>query len=216
MISEPSIVRVVAFVDGQNLFYAAKEAFGYTVPNYDVFALARKLCKNNWNLDHVRFYTGVPDLADDPKWNQFWAAKLSVMGRQGVAICSRPLRYRNKTIYLKGRPPISTLVGQEKGIDVRIALDIVRLAHQKKFDVALIFSQDQDLSEAADEMRVIAVEQNRWLKAACAYPVSPTYVNKRGINNTDWIKIDRATYDACLDTRDYFTKPALPPNPTAK
>jgi hypothetical protein len=29
----------------------------------------------------------------------------------------------------------------------------------------------------------------------------------RGINGTDWIKIDRATYDACLDARDYRPKP---------
>lgn len=44
---------------------------------------------------------------------------------------------------------------------------------------------------------------NRWFKIASAYPVSPAYKNKRGINNADWIHIDRATYDACLDTTDY-------------
>ena len=32
---EPAIKRAIAFVDGQNLFYAAKEAFGYSYPNYD-------------------------------------------------------------------------------------------------------------------------------------------------------------------------------------
>jgi hypothetical protein len=45
--------------------------------------------------------------------------------------------------------------------------------------------------------------QNRWIKIACAFPISPTCVNTRGINRTDWIRIDRATYDACLDPRDY-------------
>ena len=39
MASEPAIKRAVAFVDGQNLFYAAKIAFGYSFPNYDVRAL---------------------------------------------------------------------------------------------------------------------------------------------------------------------------------
>ena len=33
---EPPAIRVVAFVDGQNLFHSAREAFGYTYPNYDV------------------------------------------------------------------------------------------------------------------------------------------------------------------------------------
>ena len=86
---------------------------------------------------------------------------------------------------------------------MRIALDVIRLAHRREFDVALIFSQDQDLSEVADESRAISHEQGRWIKIACAFPFSPTSCNKRGINKTDWIKIDRATYDACLDPRDY-------------
>lgn len=34
MPTEPAIKRVVAFFDGQNLFYAAKYAFGYNWPNY--------------------------------------------------------------------------------------------------------------------------------------------------------------------------------------
>ena len=74
-------------------------------------------------------------------------------------------------------------------------------------DVLLIFSQDQDLSEVADEIRRIARAQGRWLKIASAFPFSPTSRNMRGINGTDWIKIDRATYDQCLDKRDYRPKP---------
>ena len=42
---------------------------------------------------------------------------------------------------------------------------------------------------------------------ACAFPTSPVVPKPRGINGTDWIKIDRAAYDACLDTRDYRPKP---------
>jgi len=53
------------------------------------------------------------------------------------------------------------LSGEEKGIDVRIALDIIRLAHRGEYEVALVFSQDQDLSEAAEEVRVIAGESGR-------------------------------------------------------
>jgi len=39
MPTEPSIKRVVAFVDGQNLYRSAKTAFGYHYPNYDVHAI---------------------------------------------------------------------------------------------------------------------------------------------------------------------------------
>jgi uncharacterized LabA/DUF88 family protein len=126
---EPVVKRVLGFVDGQNLFYAAKQAFGY--------------------------------------------------------------------------------VSREKGIDVRIALDIVRLARSREYDVALVFSQDPDLSEVADEIRAIAREQGRWIKIASAYPSGPTSSNRRGINRTDWIRRDRATYDLALDPRDYRPKTAL-------
>jgi hypothetical protein len=99
------------------------------------------------------------------------------------------------------------LAAEEKGVDVRIALDVIRLAHRRDYDVALVFSQDQDLSEVAAEVRTISGEQSRWIKMASAFPVSPAARNKRGVNSTDWIQIDRAAYDACIDLRDYRPKP---------
>lgn len=88
---------------------------------------------------------------------------------------------------------------------------MIRMAHRNEYDVAVILSQDQDLSEIAEEIRAIAREQSRWIKLACAFPFSPTTRNRRGIEKTDWIRIDRATYDACLDRRDY--RPKTRPGP---
>ncbi len=204
---EPAAKRTVAFIDGQNLFHAAREAFGYTYPNYDARALAERVCTGrDWQLVHTRFYTGIPDREDDARWHDFWSAKLAVMGRQGVHVYSRSLRYRNKTVRLPDGTEHTFLTGEEKGIDVRIALDVIRMAHRREYDVALVFSQDQDLSEVADEIRAIAAEQVRWIKMACAFPSSPTSRNRRGVNKTDWIRIERETYDACLDRRDYRSK----------
>ncbi len=45
MNGEPPVKRAVVLVDGQKLFHAAREAFGYTYPNYDVAALAEP-CPN--------------------------------------------------------------------------------------------------------------------------------------------------------------------------
>ena len=206
MPAEPPVKRTVAFVDGQNLFHAARSAFGYTYPNYDVAALARSICAaRSWRLDQVRFYTGVPDASDNAFWSGFWAAKLLAMSRSGVWTFSRSLRYRNQTVKLPDGTLHAFLAAEEKGVDVRIALDIIRMGHRNEYDVALVFSQDQDLSEVAAELRVISGEQNRWLKIASAFPDSPAARNHRGINSTDWIRIDRATYDACIDARDYRT-----------
>ena len=72
MLTEPTIKRTFAFFDGQNLFYAAKEAFGYPYPNYDPKLLAQRICATQgWSLTGIYFYTGVPSAADKPFWSQF-------------------------------------------------------------------------------------------------------------------------------------------------
>jgi len=202
----PAIIRAVAFFDGQNLFHSAKRAFGYKWPNYQPRLLAEKVCdQQGWNLTSARFYTGVPDAADKPFWNHFWTAKCAQMGREGVTVYTRPLRYRNKSVRLPDGSEHSFLDGDEKGIDVRIALDIIRLALKDQFDVALLFCRDQDMTEVAEEIRIIAAEKKRWIKIASAFPFSPAD-KARGIDKTDWIKIDRVLYDACIDRRDYRPK----------
>ncbi|MCX5667380.1 MAG: NYN domain-containing protein [Candidatus Omnitrophica bacterium] len=204
MAKEPTIKKAVVFVDGQCLYRGAKDAFGYIYPNYDIKKLSEKICSSKgWDLAKICFYTGVPDVQDNIFWNTFWNNKLASMGQVGIEVYSRSLRYNNEKITLPNGNVHTFLVGREKGIDIRIALDIIRLAHQKVYDVALVFSQDQDLSEVADEIRVISIEQKRWIRIASAFPVSPTYTNSRGINKTEWIKIDRQTYDTCIDPRDY-------------
>jgi len=211
MPAEPAVKRTIAFFDGQNLFYAAKHAFGYTWPNYDPRKLAGAVCAaRGWQLDKVCFYTGLPSPADNVFWNHFWTAKLAHMGRVGIQTFSRHLKYRNQTVRLPDGGTTTVLVGSEKGIDVRLALDIVAAARNNTCDVGLIFSQDQDLSEVADEVRAISIAQNRWIKLACAFPFSPTYANTRGIDQTDWIRLDRVAYDACLDPRDYRPKGRRP------
>ncbi len=204
MLTEPIIKRAHVFIDGQNLFHSVKEAFGYTYPNYNIRRLVSKTASSyNWKIQSIRFYTGIPDEKDDPTWHRFWIKKLSAMGRQGIKVFSRPLRYRNQTIQLPGGEAHTFLVGEEKGVDVRLALDIVRTVRTEPSDVIVVFSQDQDLSEVADEIRLIAAEKKRWIKIVSVFPVSAKFKNTRGINKTDWIHIDRGLYDSCIDAHDY-------------
>ena len=204
---EPTTKRTVAFVDGQNLFHRAKAVFGYTHPNYDVMALAKAVCAaKGFELVQVRFYTGVPDQSDNPLWHAFWTNKLAAMRRTGIHVYSRSLRYHTERVPLPDGSTVPQRIGREKGIDVRIALDIVRLGYRGDYDVALLFSQDQDLSEVADEVRTLAAQQGRWLKIASAYPSSPSSTYNIGVDRTDWIPVDRETYDACIDPTDYRPK----------
>ncbi|HAH06258.1 MAG TPA: NYN domain-containing protein [Elusimicrobia bacterium] len=204
MALEPSDKRAVAFIDGQNLYHAVRAAFGCAHPNYDAKALAEAVCRSKgWRLVQTRFYTGIPAPTENPFWHHYWTGKLGVMVRQGVHAFSRSLQYLRRRIRLPDGSEYSFMDGEEKGIDVRIAIDVIRAAHRSECDVVLLFSQDQDLSEVADEIRAISREQGRWLKIASAYPLSRTSRNCRGINKTDWVPIEREMYDACLDRRDY-------------
>jgi uncharacterized LabA/DUF88 family protein len=207
MPAPPSPIRAVTFFDGQNLFHSAKEASGYKWPNCDPAALSKAVCASHgWDCVGMRFYTGVPDASDKPFWNHFWVAKCAQMGREGVVPFTRPLVYRNKEVKLPDGSVHTFLDGDEKGIDLRIAIDVIRLAHTNVYDVALIFCRDQDFSEVADEVKLISKSTNRWIKVASAYPFSPAVRNYRGINNTQWVPISRTLYDTCLDKRDYRPK----------
>jgi len=113
---EPAAKRVIGFIDGQNLFYAARQAFGYSYPNFDPKRLTEVVAAaRGWILAGTRFYTGVPDAADNPFWNHFWTAKVGAMGRHGVISYTRPLRYRNQTITLPDGRSATTLVGRKRG-----------------------------------------------------------------------------------------------------
>jgi len=218
MATEPAAKRAVVFIDGQNLFNAVKESFGYPYPNYDVKKLAELLCiQRDWNLEQVRFYTGIPDHRKDPRRSDFWSARLLSMRRQGVEVFRRLLRYRQRDFDCPlCKQTYSVEVPVEKGVDVRIAIDVIRLGHLQKYDVALILSQDQDFSEVAAEIRTIAREQDRWIKIACAFPSSATSKNPYGIRNCDHIRIEKTAYDACIDPHDYRPKsPAMPSTPQA-
>jgi hypothetical protein len=124
------------------------------------------------------------------------------MGQQGVYCFTRQLRYHTEEVALPDGSRGDVQIAREKGIDVRIALDVIGLAHKRAYDVAVIVSQDSDLSEAAAEIRHVAREQRRWIKVASVYLDAPGEP-RRGIDLTDWLPFSRSEYDACIDKNDY-------------
>ncbi|MEN9353900.1 MAG: hypothetical protein RL318_1225 [Fibrobacterota bacterium] len=211
MPTEPTAKTCIAFVDAQALFHAARQAFGCFYPDYDPIALCKALCeKQGWELAQVRVYTSIPPLDENEHWHRFWMNKLRALEHAGAFCWWRPWRFRRRPVKLPDGQTQMLMAAIEKGVDMRISLDIITRAHSKAFDVALVFSQDQDLAEVADEIRAIARNQDRWIKIASAYPYSSASRSFRGIDRTDWIQVDRETYDACLDPRDYRPKRARP------
>lgn len=194
----------MAFFDGQNLYQHAKEAFGHHYPNYDPVKLHQAICAaEGWRPTLARFYTGVPSPAESPMWASWWSNRVIAMKRAGIHVTTRRLRYHKEEVFGPDGKLQMVTTAQEKGIDLRLALDLVSLARKKQFDVALIFSQDQDLNEVVQEIAEISAEQQRWIGITCAFPSGPNATYDRGIDKTDWFKMDQAFYDQCLDPRDY-------------
>lgn len=194
----------MAFIDGQNLYRHAKDAFGHHHPNYDPSKLHKAVCDaNGWRPTLTRFYSGVPSATESPMWAGYWSNRVLAMKRAGIHVTTRQIRYRDEEVFDAAGKLQTLRVPQEKGIDLRLGLDLVSLARKKQFDVALIFSQDQDLNEVVQEIADISDEQERWIGLACAFPSGPAASYDRGIDKTDWFLMDQAFYDQCLDPRDY-------------
>jgi len=217
----PATPRVFVYIDGQNLFRSAHRCFNdVDVPyaNYDPMALGR-LAASWWPgcvLGEVRFYTGKPGMdIDDAEryWAVFWTNKVNHFSgyRTPTRFVSftRTLAYR----FFRNRPP----EGREKGIDVRLALDLLLGAIDDQYDIAVVFSQDKDLNEAVDSVHhertgVAGGRVGRWIHLESAFPIpdastvmsrTGNSIDQMGLANTRWRKLDRATYRACRDTRDF-------------
>ena len=196
-------MRTIVLIDGQNLYHLAKAAWltassettpPYAWPSYDVEKLANVLVSRvpGRTLSETRFYTGVPnpdDGAVQKYWCGFWINKLRYLRNGGI------YTYRGTV----------NAGGQEKGVDVSLALDLVRATYEQRYDVAIIVSQDSDFGPAVSLAKEIAASQNRSLEFESAFPLGPG-VSRWGVPGTTWVHIDKATYDSCLDPRNYRPK----------
>ncbi len=201
---EPDHKRAIAFIDGSNVRYAAKEAFGEDIGNYNPLALAKLVCEENgWQLNGVHFYLGVPDINVTEDGHYAWMKRCSRWRRQGVNVFTRALQHD-----VSG-------AAREKGIDVRLALDVMAHHTRGDFDVAIIFSQDQDFSEVVDEVKSAARLQGRWIQVVSAFPHSDTSNNDKGVAGTMPLHISGNLFGQALDTSENRKLRFVPPKEIA-
>ena len=94
--------------------------------------------------------------------------------------------------------------GQEKGVDVSLAIDLIRLTYEQQYDVAILVSQDWDFGPAVKLARQIGASEGRGLSFESWFPYEPGGSrSKRGVPSTTWGHIDRPTYDSWNDPRDF-------------
>lgn len=108
----------------------------------------------------ARVYRGEPSAALQPAAARAFLRQARRWRHTGlVTVVSRLLRYP------KGWPESPS---QEKGIDVALAVDFVRLALMREYDVGIIFSSDTDLLPALEtvfDLKLAKIEVAAWSKA---------------------------------------------------
>lgn len=142
--------KVAVFIDWQNAYKTAREAFGLlNMPNehgnFSPYRLARLLAagngrgKDGGELVRVEVHRGLPSQRRDPtgyaanrRQSAAWEAE-----RQGIVVPQlRPLRYPRN---------YPTEPAVEKGVDVQLAVNAIEASLTKQCEVAIVFSHDTDL-----------------------------------------------------------------------
>lgn len=191
MYEEPTAKRAVAFMDGANTRLCARKAFGDGLMNINPLALIQAVCgREGFELMGAYYYLGVPDVRVTEDGHYAWMKRCARWRRQGVRVFTRTLLHDE------------TGAAREKGIDVRLALDAVDLYRREPFDVAMLFSQDQDFSELASELKTLAREQGRWIEIVSVFPWAENLAPSQGIIGTRPILIDKETLRGALDTAE--------------
>jgi uncharacterized LabA/DUF88 family protein len=133
-------VRVAVFIDGANVYRAFKTVFGWT--RYSPLQLAAGLAAGRHGVRTAFYIAAVPQ----------------EMGADVYADQQRFLRrlgQQRELVVWTGRMAQADGVWHEKGVDVKIATDMVSLAYRDLYDAAILVSGDGDLAPAVQEIRRI-------------------------------------------------------------
>lgn len=211
----PEVIRVMYFIDGQNLYHSCYDHFGHG--NCHPHLLAQETLAGR-ELAGVRFYTGIHDPHINPNANATMRRRLGAMMNHGVYTWTHPLKYSEQEV-VDHRTPSCThnfskvdvvKRGREKGTDLRIGLDMMRLARQGQYDVASLVTQDTDLNQAVEELMLLRSELDIWLACETVYPFNPESGKPgfRLLSCRRWHIIDEPMFQRIRDDTDYSKPPA--------
>jgi uncharacterized LabA/DUF88 family protein len=205
---------MTVFVDYQNVYMRAREAFGrgdrldFTFGQIYPRRLGVRLRQlaadagKDRVLQQVRVYRGEPDALRSPTGQAACQRQVAVWSAQpGVQAFTRPLSYR-PTRWENGRPV--DWEAREKGIDVMLAVDMVIGAARDEFDVALLASADTDLLPAAEAV----LDTGKWVEFAAWRPDTGYASHLRVEGRPTWCHhLRRRDFELVADRTDYTRMP---------
>jgi hypothetical protein len=202
--------RVAVFIDWQNCYHCAREAFHDpdTDPSYCGSIWPIKLAElltskgpseDGRKLGFVGVYAGRPDPRKDPKTSaahlrqcQTWQS----LDDERLSLKTRSLRYP---------PNWPRQAAEEKGVDVQLAIDAMVMAARGEFDVAVVASADTDLLPVLEGVVALhlEVEVVGWAGLSRKLEIPGLEVPVRWVGKQD--------YAAIRDATDYNIRPGAAP-----
>ena len=141
--------RAFVFIDGGNFYFKLKDLTSrldgkYSLLDFNFRKFAEWLARPN-ELIEIRYYLGVVSRRkNDSKSEELYANQQRLFRRlqkQNIIITLVQLiRHPDKTYH-------------EKGVDVRLAVEMIRFARENKYDIAYLVSSDTDLVAAVEEVQ---------------------------------------------------------------
>ncbi len=203
-------LRAYCFFDAENVFYALRKILKarHTVyspnllsetiieiiqnnPDQLRLPVDRNLFKhNNIKIERIFYYRGEPNKEYEPeKYSnlQKIIRAMKVHDKNNIlTIKTLPFAYLHD---VNENDKVNILHAREKGIDITIALDIYKYASEKQYDIALVFSQDQDLGAVLPYIRDVEQNQNKRIPIFSVFPRSEDNANMipLGIRKTNHI-----------------------------
>lgn len=135
-------VRVMIFLDGSNLFWAKKyyNAMNKTDFKIDYSKLMEHLVAGR-SLVRAIYYCSTPVPLTSPSQRAF----LDYLRKSNIQVVEKELKTRTDSA--TGRA-----ITYEKGVDVALATDLLGMAWENAFDVAILVSGDGDYVGAVDKV----------------------------------------------------------------
>jgi len=145
--------KALVFIDGGNFYFKLKELTAQldigtriSLLKFDFNAFSKWLVRDN-DLVEVRYYIGkLSRKQGDLKSETMYTNQQKLIGK---------LQQQNVIITLGQIIKHPDGSHHEKGVDVRIAVEMIRLARQNKYDIAYLISSDTDLVPAVEEVKDI-------------------------------------------------------------
>lgn len=136
--------RAIAYIDGRNLHHGLNEYYNIDGFHYNYRGLVERYSKGR-NLTQIKYYGAIyPREVDTAKHNRDDAFYKHLEAEQDIT-------------FIKGAFKVSEIKGakvpREKGVDVRLATDLIFDAVYNLYDDAYVFSADTDILPAIEQIK---------------------------------------------------------------